>query len=317
MDLIVFSYIFDLIFGDPQWFLHPVRLMGRLISFLEKILNKKGNKIIQILSGIITWFLVIFISGISTYLIIKIAQRINPFIGKIVWVFISYTTLATKDLSLHAYAVFKMLEKNDIIGARKKLSLMVGRDTEKLSKDEIICATVESIAENTNDGIISPLFYLFLGGPVLAIIFKAISTLDSEIGHKNERFLYFGWFSAKLDTIANFIPARITGFLIPLASLFCGKNLLKSFRIMLRDGRKQDSINSAISEAAMAGALEIRLGGNCNYSGIIVKHPYLGDGRKPKISHINEAIAISLVSSLLMLLFGIFFKYLFCYGENL
>jgi len=191
---------------------------------------------------------------------------------------------------------------------------MVGRDTQKLSQEEIIQATVETVAESTTDGIIAPLFYLFLGGPVLAIMFKAISTLDSVIGHKNERYLYFGWCAAKLDTLANFIPARITGLLIPIAALFYGKDFTGSFRIMLRDGKKQDSFNSAVSEAAMAGALGVRLGGTCNYSGRIVEHPYLGEQRRQiSISLIKETITISVVTSLLMLVTGIVFKQVVIY----
>lgn len=312
MELILFSYIADLVFGDPQWFPHPVRLMGRLISFFERKLNASPNKTLQRLGGMFTALSVVAISGICAYTIIEIARQLHPILGKIVWVFLAYTTLATKDLIMHARAVWRSLAINDIEGARKKLSLMVGRDTQELSPDEVIQATVETVAESTTDGIVAPLFYLFLGGPVLGVMFKAISTLDSMIGHKNERYLYFGWCAAKLDTIANFIPARITGLLIPIAALFCGKDFAGSFRIMLRDGKKQDSLNSPISEAAMAGALGIRIGGRCTYAGKIVEHPYLGEQRRPiSISLIKEAVTISAITSLLMLAVGILFKQVF------
>ncbi|MDP2928022.1 MAG: adenosylcobinamide-phosphate synthase CbiB [Candidatus Omnitrophota bacterium] len=309
MDLILFSYIADFVFGDPYWFPHPVRLMGRLISILERTLNGSTHKTIQRFYGAVTVLGVIAISGVCVYAIIELVGKLHPIAGKIAWIFLAYTTLAIKDLVIHARAVWKRLSINDIEGARKKLSLMVGRDTEKLSQDEVIQATVETVAESTTDGIVSPLFYLFLGGPVLAVMFKAISTLDSMIGHKNERYLYFGWCAAKIDDIANFIPARITGLLIPIAALFSGKDSVQSLRIMFRDGKKQDSPNSAISEAAMSGALGVRLGGTCSYSGRIVKHPYLGEQRRPiSISLIKEAITISEVSSLLMLAVGILFK---------
>lgn len=309
MDLILFSYIADFIFGDPRWFPHPVRLMGRFVSFLEEKLNGSEHKTMQRFYGSVTALGVIAISGICAYVIIELATKIHPLAGKIAWIFLACTTLAIKDLVIHARAVWKQLSINDIQGARRKLSLMVGRDTVKLSQDEVIRATVETVAESTSDGIIAPLFYLFLGGPVLAISFKAISTLDSMIGHKNERYLYFGWCAAKIDTIANFIPARITGLLIPIAALFSGKDSVQSLRICLRDGKKQDSLNSAISEAAMAGALGIRLGGTCSYSDRIVEHPYLGeDQRQISICLIKEAATISVVSSLLMLAFGILFK---------
>jgi adenosylcobinamide-phosphate synthase len=309
MELIIASYIADLIFGDPQWFTHPVRMMGKLISFFERILNGSAYTGIQRLWGAVTTVSVIGISGICAYAIIELATKFHPIAGKIAWIFLAYTTLATKDLVIHARAVWKMLAINDIEGARKKLSLMVGRDTQKLSQDEAIQATVETVAESTTDGIVAPLFYLLLGGPVLAVMFKAVSTLDSMVGHKDERYLYFGWCAAKIDDIANFIPARIAGLLIPIAALFSGKDPAQSLRIMFRDGKKQDSPNSAISEAAMSGALGVRLGGTCSYSGRIVEHPYLGEQRRPiSISLIKEAIIISVIVSLLMLAVGILFK---------
>ncbi|MCX5706754.1 MAG: adenosylcobinamide-phosphate synthase CbiB, partial [Candidatus Omnitrophica bacterium] len=300
MDLILISYIADFVFGDPQWFPHPVRLMGGFISFLEKTLNGSEHKTIQRFYGAVTVLGVIAISGICAYALIELAGELHPIAAKIAWIFLAYTTLSTRDLVIHARAVWRMLAINDIEGARKKLSLMVGRDTEKLSQDEVIRVTVETVAESTTDGIVAPLFYLFLGGPVLAVMFKAISTLDSMIGHKNKRYLYFGWCAAKLDDAANFIPARITGLLIPMAALFSGKDSVQSLRICFRDGKKQDSPNSAVSEAAMAGALGVRLGGTYSYSGRVVEHPYLGEQRRPILtSLIKEAITISVVTSLL------------------
>ncbi|MBN1353843.1 MAG: cobalamin biosynthesis protein CobD [Candidatus Omnitrophica bacterium] len=309
MDLILFSYVADFVFGDPYWFPHPVRLMGRLISLLERMFNGNRGKTTQRFYGAFTALGVIAISGICVYVIIELAGKLHPVVGKITWVFLAYTTLATKDLVIHARAIRRSLAINNIEEARRKLSFMVGRDTQGLSQDEVICATVETVAESTTDGIVAPLFYLFLGGPVLAVMFKAVSTLDSMIGHKSERYLYFGWCAAKIDTIANFIPARLTGLFIPLAALLCGKSFTESFRICLRDGRKQDSLNSAVSEAAMAGALGIRIGGACKYAGRIVEHPYIGDQRRPiSISLIKETITISVVTSLLMLAVGILFK---------
>ena len=317
MDLIILSYIADIIFGDPRWFPHPVRLIGRLISYFERMFNGKGSKTTQRFYGTLTAIVVVVVSGVCACALIKLAEKLHPLAGKIMWVLFAWITLSVKDLAVHARAVGRSLAINNIGQSRKKLSFMVGRDTQELSQDEIICATVETIAENTTDGIIAPLFYLFLGGPVLAVIFKAISTLDSMIGYKNERYLYFGRCAAKLDTLANFIPARITGLLIPLAALLSGKNFAESFRICFRDGRKRDSLNSGISEAAMAGALGIQIGGTCNYEGTIVEHPYIGEQRRPiSISLIMEAVTVSIVSSLLMLVAGVLFKqiiiYLFC-----
>ena len=306
MELILVSYIADLIFGDPRWFPHPVRIIGKHISFFDRRLNVNAHKNIQRFYGAVVTISVVGMSGMCAYAIIALAGRIYPLAGKTAWVFLAYTTLASKDLFMHARAVGKMLAVSDIEGARKKLSLIVGRDTEKIPREGVIRATVETIAESTTDGIIAPLFYLFLGGPVLAVMFKAISTLDSMIGHKDERYLYFGWCAAKLDDIANYIPARITGLLIPLAALITGKNAGESLRIMFRDGKKQDSPNSAVSEAAMAGALGVQLGGVCSYAGRIVEHPYLGEEKRAvSLCLINEALLITIVVSVLMVAIGI------------
>lgn len=300
--MIFVSYIADLVFGDPQWFPHPVRLMGRLISFFHRKLSGSAHKGIERFWGALTTISVVGISGICAYTIIELAGRIHPLAGKISWVFLAYTTLATKDLAVHANAVWKEVMKGNIEEARQKLSLIVGRDTQELSEKGIVLATIETVAENTTDGIIAPLFYLFLGGPVLAVMFKAVSTLDSMIGHKDEKYLYFGWCAARTDEVANYLPARIAGVLIPLAALVCGKDAKGAFRIMLKDGKN----NSAVAEAAMAGALGVRLAGPCSYQGRAVEYPYLGEEKKPISSYlIKEAIVISVISSLLMLVIGI------------
>jgi adenosylcobinamide-phosphate synthase len=302
MELILASYIADLIFGDPQWFPHPVRLIGRLISFFHRKLSGSSHKGIERFWGALTSVCVVGISGICAYALIESAVRIHPFASKIVWVFLAYTTLATKDLAVHAKAVWKEVVKGNIEEARQKLSFIVGRDTQELSEKGVILATIETVAENTTDGIIAPLFYLFLGGPLLAVIFKAISTLDSMIGHKDEKYLHFGWCAARLDEVANYLPARITGVLMPLAVLIFGKDAKRAFQIMLKEGKN----NSAVAEAAMAGALGVRLGGPCSYQGRIVEYPYLGEEKKPVSAHlIKEAISISVISSLLMVVIGI------------
>ncbi len=302
MELILVSYIADLVFGDPQWFPHPVRLIGRLISFFHRKLSGRVHKGIERFWGALTTISVVGISGICAYTIIELAGRIHPLAGKISWVFFAYTTLATKDLAVHAQAVWKEVVKGNIKEARKKLSLIVGRDTQELSEKGIVLATIETVAENTTDGIIAPLFYLFLGGPVLAVMFKAVSTLDSMIGHKDEKYLYFGWCAARTDEVANYLPARIAEVLIPLAALVCGKDAKGAFRIMLKDGKN----NSTVAEAAMAGALGVRLAGPCSYQGRVVEYPYLGEEKKSISAHlIKEAIVISVISSLLMLVIGI------------
>lgn len=309
--LLICSYLADLFFGDPEGFAHPVRGMGRLIKFLENRLRTNSAKWIERTKGIILTFVVVGISTYLAYLSIKLSRSFSPFLGSLVWVYLGYTTLSIKDLQVKVKAILRKTEKDSLVQARKELAKIVSRDTQNLSKDKIALATIESIAENTNDGIIAPLFYLILGGPILAIAYKSINTLDSMVGYKNERYLHFGWFSAKLDDIANFIPARVSGFLISLSSLARGERAKESFKTMIKDGKKHLSPNSGISEAAMAGALGIRLGGPSTYKGRLSEKPYLGGERRAlQSSFISEALTISLIASLLMISIGVILKWL-------
>ena len=306
MYLLICSFVADLIFGDPEWLPHPVKLMGRLIDFLDRRLQRDANKWMERIKGI---FLVLIVAGISAYaayLILESLNDIHPILGNLAWIYLGYTTLSVKDLFLKAREVLKEIKAGSIKEARHKLSQIVGRDTQPLSEEKIISAAVESIAENTNDGIIAPLFYLILSGPVLAIAYKAINTLDSMVGYKNEKYINFGWASARLDDAANFIPARITGILISFSSFVLGKGFRTSFRTMLRDGKKHPSPNSGISEAAMAGALGIRLGGPSTYRGRLSVKAYLGEEiRSIGPSVMNEALAISFTASVFMVLLGV------------
>jgi adenosylcobinamide-phosphate synthase len=203
-------------------------------------------------------------------------------------------------------AVFYALERGDIVKARRNLSRIVSRETQGLGPHEIIRATVESIAENIVDGIISPLFYAFLGGAPLALGYKAVNTLDSMVGYKDDRYRYFGWASARLDDLANFIPARISVVILSLASLILGKRGSCAFKIAIRDGGKNPSPNSGIPQAAMAGALEIQLGGLNIYKGKRVLKPKLGQDIQPlSLIHIKEALKIAYLSSFLMVSFGL------------
>jgi len=303
MDMLICAYLLDLILGDPENFPHPVRVMGKMISSWEKfLLNKKR------LGGIILTFLVVGITFSFSFLLIHYSKRLNYWLGWIIAIYLGYTTLSIKDLWVKAKAVSSALEQKDLDKARVKLKSLVGRDTEELNEEQIARATIESIAENTNDGIVAPLFYFILGGPVLALSYKAINTLDSMVGYKNEKYLHFGWASAKLDDLANFIPARICGLLISVVALN-KKKFKQAFMTMYKDGRKHASPNSGISEAAMAGALGIRLGGLASYGGETVNKPYLGkEQRKVDISLVKEALSLSLAASFLMLVIGIVIK---------
>lgn len=311
MYLLISSYILDVVFGDPEWIVHPVREIGKLINNLERILRGTRSIWVERVKGGVLAILVIVISSLTAYLLLRISKEINIILGNIVWIYTAYTTLSVRDLRVKATKIFSALEDNNIRKARENLSKIVGRDTDNLSQAEIIKAAVESVAESTNDGIVAPLFYLILGGPVLAVAYKAINTLDSMIGYKDEKYIHFGWFTAHLDDIANYIPARICGFLISISSFAIGESFIASLKTMFKDGRNHPSPNSGISEAAMAGALGVRLGGGSFYDGIFDAKPYIGTQRR-EISNnlILEAMRISFVTSILMLSIGVLFKWI-------
>jgi len=310
--LVLCSYITDLLLGDPRWFPHPVKAIGKLTTILDTLLRREQTKWLERFKGVILVLIVVGVSGLCVSALIQYVAQLRPILGKVVWIFFAYTTLATKDLYIHGRAVLKNLKAEEIEAARRKLSRMVGRDTRLLSKEQIIRATVESISENTTDGIIAPLFYLFLGGPVLAICYKAVNTLDSMVGYKNERYLHFGWASAKLDDVMNFIPARLTGFLIVLATFLLRKDGRNSFLIMIRDGQKHSSPNSGISEAAMAGALGVRIGGPVVYQGRRFEYAYIGEAYKPlEPGVIRESLLVSFFASILMVVGGLLITWIF------
>ena len=311
MFLLIASYLTDIVLGDPEWFPHPTRSIGKLINLLDKWLRQKNTMWKERIKGVILTVIVVSISICLVYFLLDISRRLNPLLGAAAWIYLGYVALSIKDLSVKGIAVCNELKNGSIVKARKQASKIVGRDTEELSQDKIITAALESIAENTNDGIVAPLFYLILGGPVLAFAYKTINTLDSMVGYKNEEYLHFGWFSAKLDDAANLIPARISGFLIAISSLIRGGEFKQSVQTILRDGRKHTSPNSGISEAAMAGALGVRLGGSSFYKGKENIKPYIGeDRRKIEPCLINRALELSFITSFLMLSLGVFLKWI-------
>jgi len=300
---IFIAYILDLVFGDPRRYPHPVKIIGKAIRMLEKVLRKIF--INEKLGGIILVLLIVAGTFCLTSLIVKLSAAVNFYLGVGISIFLIYTSLSVKDLKVESVEVYRALEKKDLETARKKLSLIVGRDTENLNEEEIIRATVETIAESIVDGIISPLFYALIGGPVLALTYKAINTLDSMVGYNNEKYKDFGWCSAKIDTIANFIPAILSIFIIPFACLFCRCCLFSSFNIIFRDGLKNRQI-SDIPESAVAGALGIQLGGINFYNSVAVTKPFLGDNCHPlDKEHIKKSIKIAHISSGLFLTAGL------------
>lgn len=311
--VMIIAYIMDVIIGDPYSFPHPVRFIGNFIKFIEgKIRNifksKKGLKI----GGFLLWIITVGTTALLTKLILEVFS-INNILYVIVSSAILYTTLSTKCLANEARKIYEVLKSGDIEKSRKQLSYIVGRDTTTLNENEIIRATVETVAENTVDGIISPMMYGFIGGPVFAMAYKAINTLDSMVGYKNEKYEDIGFASAKIDDIANFIPARITPFFMMIASFILGFNSKKSIKIAIRDRKNHKSPNCAYAEGAVAGALEVQLGGTNMYFGEKVYKPTIGDKDREleiediiktnKIMYMTSFIALVIFSTITYLVF--------------
>jgi len=304
---IIGAYALDLIAGDPQRFPHPVRLIGRFIVFLENLFRRaKASPFRQKIFGILLALIVVGSTFLATTFLISWAGYFSQAASFILSIFMGYFTLATRDLHVETRRVLKALEAGDLPGARQELSFLVGRDTAHLSEPEVIRALVETIAENLSDGVIAPLFYLGLGGPPWAMTYKAINTLDSMVGYKNERFRHMGWASARMDDAANFIPARLSGGLVVMAAFLLGKPWRDSLEILKRDRRQHASPNSAWPEAATAGALGVQLGGLNYYGGQPSPKPFIGNRKKDlDCGDVREAWKILYLSSFGMLLLAL------------
>lgn len=283
------GFILDLILGDPYWLPHPVRLIGSLISKLEKWLlpaeeargknNGKRTDEYQLKMGRRLVYIVLLCTGTVSFLLLYAAYRIHPAAGVAAESIMTYQILAVKCLRQESMKVYVKLKEKDLREARKAVSMIVGRDTDCLDETGVTKAAVETVAENISDGIIAPMLYLAAGGPVLGFLYKAVNTMDSMVGYKNDKYLCFGRAAARLDDALNYIPARISALLMIGASFFMGKDFSgkHAFVIFKRDRRKHASPNSAQTEAACAGALGIRLAGDACYFGKTVKKPYIGD----------------------------------------
>lgn len=297
------GYALDLIIGDPYSFPHPVRYIGKLISIVEKQIRKitssdKGLKI----AGFFLWFIVVGATFGITTLVLQLF-KFNKLAYFIVNTILIYTTLATKCLKDESVKIYKVLKTGDLEKSRIQLSYIVGRDTKNLNEKEIVRATVETVAENTVDGIIAPLFYGFIGGAPLAMAYKAVNTLDSTVGYKNDKYYYLGFASAKIDDIANYIPARLGVILLSLGSLFAGFNFKDALKIGIRDRKNHKSPNCAFSEGAVAGALGIQLGGTNVYFGKEVYKPTIGDKtREIEIEDIVRTNKIMYSSSIISII---------------
>jgi len=306
---IFFAYILDLIVGDPEKFYHPVRGIGYLIKEFEEVLIKFPQKKI---SGVILVVMVVGVTYLITFLIVKISYILGDIIGFIASSILIFTCLSVRSLYQESMKVYYHLRDDDEHKARRSLSMIVGRDTLDLDREGIARGAVETIAEGIVDGILSPLFYAFIGGAPLAMAYKAVNTLDSMVGYKNDRYIDFGRASARLDDIANFIPARIAGIVIPFAVALCGKNWIGSFAVIWNDRGNHPSPNSGIPEAGIAGALGVRLGGVNYYEGRPTPKPFIGEeGREVRLEDIWRANSIMLTTSAMVVLFGIILSYLF------
>ena len=274
--------ILDWIFGDPVWLYHPVRIIGKWISFLEKILRKfagdqEGNEKKLLIAGGILWILVILASAAVPMGILYLAEKLSPCAAFVLECFWCYQLLAARSLGKESKKVYKKLIQDDLSGARVAVSMIVGRDTENLTVEGVTKAAVETVAENTNDGVIAPLIYMLIGGPVLGFVYKAVNTMDSMLGYKNEKYLYFGRVAAKMDDVAGFIPARISALLMILASCLLGMDGKNALWIWKRDRRKHASPNAAQTEAVCAGALQVQLAGDAWYFGKKHEKDTIGD----------------------------------------
>lgn len=276
----VIGFLMDWMFGDPYWLPHPIRFIGNLISGLEKRLLKEDlEDSIKLRRGIYLVVLVLSITVLVSAGILLGAYKIHIILGLVVESIMTYQILAMKCLKVESMKVYYALKENDVESARYAVSMIVGRDTNVLNETGIAKAAIETVAENTSDGVIAPMLYLAIGGPIFGFFYKAINTMDSMVGYKNDKYLYFGRAAAKLDDVANFIPARISAYLMISTCYFLGDEFdaKHAFRIYQRDKYKHASPNSAHTEAVCAGALGVQLAGDASYFGKVVKKPYLGD----------------------------------------
>lgn len=299
----------DLIMGDPRWLPHPVRAMGQVIAWCDDHVRRTSRSPIALRHAgvIIALGLPTGVYLLGRWMVVE-AGAIAEWLGLVVTIGLASSTLAGRDLWDHVQAVKKLLQRGDIVGARQAVAMIVGRDTQELSESEVVRATVETVAESTADGVIAPLFYLMLGGPPLALAYKAVNTLDSMVGHRDERHIDFGWASARLDDVVNWIPARLAAVLLLLAACLVTLKLdrmVHGWHVLRRDGGNHPSPNSGRPEAAMAGALGVQLGGTNYYEGVANERPTLGDGRRALIvGDITIAAQLMAVASLLGVLIG-------------
>jgi adenosylcobinamide-phosphate synthase len=307
--IVISASVLDYLIGDPQSWPHPVRWIGRLISLLEKLIRRitpEGSKEGFLLGGFFLYLITVALSGAVVYFMLRLSYRYLIYLWIPLCLYLVYASICLRDLVNHTQRVESFLGKNDLEGARGALSYIVGRDTKSLDINGIRRAEIETLAENFSDGLIAPLFYLALGGPVLAWVYKASNTLDSMVGYKNDKYLYLGRVSARMDDALNFIPSRLAALFLILAAKLKGKNAKDAFLLWRKEGRLHTSPNSGQTEAAMAGALGVFLGGSSNYGGQSIEKPTLNAGGKEADREaVRDAESIVAMGTLLFLILAI------------
>jgi adenosylcobinamide-phosphate synthase len=294
------AFLLDLILGDPQFLPHPIRWMGKAIELLEPAFRKISKNIS--VSGTYFALFLILSTWAITFIIVVIAGKLNPILGIVIEIVLIYWCISARSLRQSAMEVSRSLMNYGIKEAKEKVSLIVGRDVEKLTERGIVKATIETVAENLVDGVISPLFFAVIGGAPLAIAYKMVNTLDSMVGYKNDKYIHFGKAAARIDDIANFIPARLSVPIISLAAQILSRKGLHAFKTAALEGKNHSSPNAGFPEASIAGAMGIKLGGPNYYHGKLVYKPYIGKlFGEADIKHIKKACDLMMLSSILWL----------------
>ena len=311
--VLVGGFLLDCLLGDPHNPWHPICLIGNLISLLEKKIRRlfprshSGERT----GGILLVILVLVISTAIPTLILMAAKRVHPYLALVLEMVMCYQLLAARSLRDESMKVYQALHQQDVEGARKAVSMIVGRDTERLDAAGIAKAAVETVAENASDGVIAPMIFIAIGGAPLGFFYKAVNTMDSMVGYKNEKYLYFGRAAAKLDDVMNYVPSRASGLLMVAAASFTGGDAKGAWRIFCRDRRNHASPNSAQTEAACAGALGLQLAGDAWYFGELYHKPTIGDAvRKIEDTDIIRANCLMYGASILCLVICVIIRYL-------
>jgi adenosylcobinamide-phosphate synthase len=304
---LIVGYVLDLIIGDPQGVFHPVRFIGKLISFVEgKLRSRCKTPEDERKAGAVLWLIVVSVSFIVPFAVLSLASKINGIFAVIIEGIMIYYLFAAKSLKDESMKVYESLKKGNLQEAKENLSYIVGRDVQKLNEASVAKAAIETVAENTSDGVIAPMLYVMLGGAPLGFIYKAVNTLDSMVGYKNEKYINMGRFSAKADDIANFVPARLSAFAMIAASMFLKMDYKSAYKIYRRDRFNHKSPNSAHTESVCAGALSIMLGGDNYYGGVLVSKPTIGESiREVETEDILRANRLMYATSLLFLIIGV------------